>query len=142
MILTLLKWHNSSTNRKVIMKTLMAFFFIVLLTVACNGQPKQFHTFGNAVPDADYYLIFIWEGTDINDCPLQAGVETLTQEILDLQVDSLTTIDHYYQINLSGQTIRCAVVAFNTLDQSPMGVTAFHVVPMELAEPVIQAEIL
>jgi len=124
------------------MKTLTAILLIVFLTIACNGQPKQFHTFGDPVPDADYYLIFIWEGTDINDCPLQAGVEVLTQEILDLQVDSLTTIDHYYEINLSGQTIRAAAVAFNALDQSPMGVTAFHIVPMELAEPVIQAEIL
>ena len=127
-------------HKEEVMKKIFVVMFI-LLAMACNGQQHQFHTFGNPVPDADYYFVFVWEGNILADCPLQQGIEILTPEIMALKVDSVTVIDHYYPINLNGQTIRTAVVAFNSLDQSTMGVTAFHIVPVDLAEPVIQGEI-
>ena len=127
-------------HKEEVMKKIFVVMFI-LLAMACNGQQHQFHTFGNPVPDADYYFVFVWEGNILADCPLQQGIEVLTPEIMALKVDSVTVIDHYYPINLNGQTIRTAVVAFNSLDQSTMGVTAFHIVPVDLAEPVIQGEI-
>jgi len=128
-------------KRNKIMKKILITAIMLFAITYCNGQQHQFHTFGNPVPDADYYFVFVWEGNILADCPLQQGIEVLTPEIMALKVDSVTVIDHYYPINLNGQTIRTAVVAFNSLDQSTMGVTAFHIVPVDLAEPVIQGEI-
>ena len=123
------------------MKRIFALVIFLMVALSCGAQQKHFHTTGAAVPSADYYFVFAWQGADINNCPLQKGIETLTPEIMLLKIDSVTVIDHLYPINLNGQTIRTAVVAFNNIDQSTMGVTAFHVVPFELAEPVIQGKI-